>query len=339
MPVLYLNGQETEAHIKNDGLEVLRFDYENDDMRTMRVQLFDLSHVVLIGWPKMTTPVWMKLADKGIPVHLVSRTGRWRGSMHPNKNGHALRRLRQYELARDSSFGLRVAAKLVTAKIRNCRRVLQRLAANRKASETPEQIDISNTLMYVHNKVKNASTVDELRGCEGLAAATYFRRLTYFFPEKIPFRGRSRRPPGDAANALLSWTYSIVLTEVDTAVRVAGLDPCLGFLHGIDYGRSSLSLDLLEPLRAPLCDLLVLNILNHGVLQLNDFEHQDGGGVYLKTNSRKRFFREYERLMQRRFAPRQGESHTDFRQVLRTQVHTLLRAMEGKDLENFFQMP
>ena len=339
MPTLYLNGHTTEAHLAGEALEVHRFDYASDDVRTMKVPIFDISHVVVVGRPNVTMPVLLKLADRGVPVHLVSRSGRWRGSFHPNKNGHAMRRLRQYDLARAPEFGVAVAKKLVLAKIRNSRRVLQRLAANRKLTETADHLAASNDLESGRRRAEKAIDIDELRGCEGFAAAVYFRRLALFFPDNIPFKGRSRRPPRDAANALLSWTYTIVLAEVDAAVRTAGLDPCLGFLHAIDYGRPSLSLDLLEPLRPTVCDLLVLNILNHGVMQENDFEPRDDGGVYLKADSRKIFFREYERLMLRRFAPKAGAAHTDFRQVIRNQVNTLLRIMQGEPEGNFFIMP
>ena len=123
-----------------------------------------------------------------------------------------------------------------------------------------------------------------------MAAVKYFQRLSAFFPAEIPFTQRTRRPPKDAANALLSWTYTIVRSEVDVALRTQGLDPALGWLHELSSGRPALSLDLLEPLRAPVCDLLTLNLLNHKTLQA---EHSrtdlDNGGTYLTEAGRKKF--------------------------------------------------
>jgi CRISPR-associated protein Cas1 len=246
----------------------------------------------------------------------------------------------QYDLARDAEFAVRVSRRLVAAKIRNSRRVLQRLAANRDLANTPEQQDVGNSLQLLVQRADSAENLDSLRGVEGMASALYFRRIGLFFPKDIPFTRRSRRPPKDAANALLSWTYTVLLSEVDAAVRTASLDPCLGFLHEISYGRPSLSLDLLEPLRAPICDLLALQVLNHQMLGPKDFEFRsDDGGTYLTLEGRKRFFFEYERSMTRRFSPEKNAPHTDFRAVIRDQVNTLLRAMEGRELGEFFLMP
>lgn len=217
---------------------------------------------------------------------------------------------------------------------------IQRLAANREASATPEQTDVTNSLQALIQKADEAPELDTLRGVEGYAAALYFKRLATFFPAAFPFTGRSRRPPRDAANALLSFAYTIVLSEVDAALRAAGFDPCLGFLHEISYGRPSLALDLLEPLRAPLCDLLVLRIFNHELLKPADFElNPEDGGTYLTRDGRKTFFIEYERSMTRRFSETKNAPHTDFRKVIRDQTENLMRAMDGKTAGPFFQMP
>jgi len=339
MATLYLNGHDTEARLVRKRVEVTRVDPQADDVKTLYAPLFDIERVVVVGRAEMTTPLLLALARSGIPVHFCSGGGRWIGTLVPRVNGHALRRLRQYDLARDREFALDVARRLIFAKIRNCRRVLQRLAANRSESADPDQIEAIDTLARLAAQAENADSLDLLRGYEGFAGAVYFRRLGAFFPEEFPFNGRSRRPPRDAANALMSWTYTIVLTEIDTAVRTAELDPCLGFLHEISAGRPSLSLDLLEPLRAPLCDMLVLRLVNHKLVKQHYFETRDDGGVYLNDEGRKVFFMYYEETMQRRFAPTKFAAHTDFRGVIREQVYSLMRAMERKSDPAFFLMP
>ena len=123
-------------------------------------------------------------------------------------------------------------------------------------------------------------------------------------------------------------------------MRGHGLDACLGFLHGIQHGTPSLSLDLLEPLRGPVCDLLVLNLLNHRVLTEANFRFDSAsGGFYLKEESRKTFFSSYEATMTRQFIPAKGQPHTDFRRIIESSVTGLLRAMEGDELPEFFLMP
>lgn len=341
MPSVYLNGHETDARLANGKMEVSRPDEEKDDVVTRRIPFFDIERVVVQGRAGVTVPLIHKLIREKIPVAFLTGGGRWLGSIEPNCNGHALRRMRQYDLARDKSFALDMARAAVCAKIRNSRRVLQRMAANRKAANDPEQRDACNSLLSLTQRAQEAEDLEKLRGCEGYAANLYFERLRAFFPEDTPFVERSRRPPRDAANALLSWTYTIVLGEVDGAVRAAGLDSCLGFLHQISYGRPSLSLDLLEPLRGPLCDMLVLRLLNHRLIRADEhFEYNaEDGGTYLSKEGRKVFFVEYERSMMRRFAAAKGEPHTDFRRVIRDQVHSLLHAMDRNSPLELFAMP
>ncbi len=340
MPTLYLNGHDTEAHLTGDALEIVRPDVEKDDILSIKIPLFDIDRIVTLGRPRVTFPVLQKLAYNGIPVHMLTSHGRWVGTFHPETNNNGLRRLRQYELAKDADFAITIARPLIQAKIRNSRRVLQRLAANRGLSQDEAQAEANDRLTRLIERTETTDTVDELRGIEGMAAALYFKRLSVFFPDNIPFNGRNRRPPRDPANALLSWTYAIVQAEIDGALRASGLDPCFGHLHQLNYGRPSLSLDLLEPLRAPLCDLTVVALFTHRIRTENDFEfHTEDGGIYLAKGARKKFFREYERTMLRRFSKAKGEPHTDFRNVIKEQVNTLLKAMETNKNPEFFIMP
>lgn len=340
MPTVYINDWKTEARMKNGTLELRRLNHETEKYDSCKVPLFDIDRAVVLGRPVITIPVLQRLAGEGIPVAFVTSKGRWLAGLYPDANGHALRRLKQYALAGNHATALRIAKALIVAKTKNMRRVLQRLAANRNRTGDDSHRKACSQLENNLAKLGNADTLDEARGYEGTASAVYFEQLGHYFTDDIPFNGRNRQPPKDEANALLSWTYTIVLGEVDAAVRAAGLDPCLGFLHEISHGRPSLSLDLMEPLRAPLCDLLVLDIVNHKRLKKDDFEfNSEDGGTYLKAAARKTFFRQYERTMQRRFAAGKGEPHTDFRSVIRAQINTVLRYLENKDHDGFFQMP
>jgi len=342
MPSLILTSDTLNVRLQSKRLEVLRHDHRAQNPATTRtdVPLFDLDRVILVGRPAISMPVLTELMDAGIPCFFVTARGRWRGALSPDNNLNAARRIRQYEQATDPAFGLRVARRLIFAKIRNSRRVLQRLAANRELSDTPEHEAVCNELKHLAQRAAGAQSLDELRGVEGLAAARYFRRLGAFFPADTPFRERSRRPPKDAANALLSWTYTILLGEVEGAIRSHGLDAAVGTLHVDTANTPSLALDLLEPLRPAVADLLVLSVLNHNILRPEHFEKDlEDGGTYLTEEARKPFFSAYEQAMTRRFALAKGEPHTDFRKVIDDQVCAFLRALEqGKD-EPFFLLP
>lgn len=340
MPTLVFNGNHIEAERASRRIILRRAGDDHAASATISVPLADVDRATVVGHPRIPVSVFQRLMKEGIPVSFVSEKGHWYGTLHPDGDRNVARRLLQYEQHRASAARLMCAKRVVRAKIRNQRRALQRLAANRREGDL--QVDLIEELKQLQRKTAQAADTDALRGIEGCAAARYFERLAAFFPEAAPFNGRSRRPPRDAANALLSWTYTIVLSEIDAALRLQGLDPCLGWLHEVSAGTPALSLDLLEPLRAPVCDLLVLNLLNHGILGPTDFHvSAEDGGTYLNEDARKKFFIHYESHMQRRFKPAAGENHTDLRQCLQRQIWSVLRLLENPEHPDadFFLMP
>eukprot|EP00831_Metopus_contortus_P014673 TRINITY_DN1607_c0_g1_i1.p1 TRINITY_DN1607_c0_g1~~TRINITY_DN1607_c0_g1_i1.p1 ORF type:complete len:344 (-),score=74.00 TRINITY_DN1607_c0_g1_i1:615-1646(-) len=343
MPSLIINNDTVTVRLQSQHLELVKRADSGmaNDFARIRVPLFDVERVMVVGRPSVSVAVLQKFMFEGIPVSFLTARGRWIGALCTDNNMNAGRRIRQYEVYRDEQLKLKLASRIVFAKIRNSRRVLQRLAANRKESDDPRQVKVCEILKRLARFVLlRAENLDQLRGFEGMAAAAYFSRLGAFFPENIPFRERSRRPPANAANSILSWTYTIVQGEIDAVIRSHGLDPCIGFLHSVEHGTPSLTLDLLEPLRAPLCDMLSLHLLNHRILREEHFEfNTEDGGTYLKADARKEFFFAYENAMIRKFALKPGGNHVDFRKIIEDSVLTVLKAMENDDDYEFFLMP
>lgn len=342
MASLILTSDVLSVRLESRRLEVVKRigDGPNPPHEKRTVPLHDLDRVVAVGRPSITIPVLIKLMDLGIPCFFVTSHGRWRGAVMGDNNLNAQRRIRQYEQATDNTFCLGMAQTLIYAKIRNSRRVLQRLAANRALTDEREHESICNELKHFAQRAANAENHDELRGIEGIAAARYFNRLSGFFPAETPFNRRTRRPPRDPANALLSWSYTILLGEMEGIIRSHGLDASIGFLHTDTVNRPSLALDLMEPLRPAFADLLVLNILNHNILRPEHFEiNPENGGTYLTEEGRKPYFMVYEQSMKRRFALKAGESHTDFRKVMESEVCKYIRALELNKFEPFFLLP
>ncbi len=344
MPSLILNGETLRVTLHSKRLEILKrvHDAQGERQESYEVPLHDIDHVVIMGQPAVTMPVLTRLMDEGIPAFFVTRHGRWRGSLSPDNNLNAQRRIMQYEAGTDPVFALHVARKLIYAKIRNSRRVLQRLAANRELLNDPRHQTASSEMKSLAEQVLSASDLDLVRGLEGLAAAHYFRQLTLYFPAELAFKGRNRRPPRDPANALLSFAYTVLLSEMEGAIRTHGLDAGIGALHANRINTPSLALDLMEPLRAAIADLMVLNLANHKMVKAEtDFEYTpEDGGVYLNENGRKFFFIMYEQTMTRRFAAVKGEAHTDLRRVIDQQVCIYLRMLEHQEYEHdFFFLP
>ncbi|MEG2075884.1 MAG: CRISPR-associated endonuclease Cas1, partial [Victivallaceae bacterium] len=192
---------------------------DDPEQSTVRLQvpLFDVDRVMVVGRPLMTMAVFHKLLTYGIPVNFVSGRGKWLGALISQDKLNAARRIMQYESFRNVPWRERVASRIIYAKIRNSRRTLQRLAVVRKCINAPEQQKAMRTLRRIAGIVHIGGPLETLRGWEGMAAACYFSRLNDFFPPELPFVERSRQPPGNAANALLSWSYAIVQGEIDSA--------------------------------------------------------------------------------------------------------------------------
>ena len=330
MPSLYLNGYKTHVKLESKRLLIERRGDDGAVAKRMEVRIGEVDRAIFVGRVRTHVEVIARLLAADVPVSFVSGRGKFLGTACPPHNGSAMLRIRQYELAQNRAFARTIAGRLVHAKIRNSRRVLQRLAAGRDVPPADVRPSLG-ILQKLAERTQTTCDLHTLRGFEGYAGRVYFQTVGHFFPPAFPFGSRSRRPPADPANALLSWTYTILLSECLSAIQAAGLDPCLGFLHGLSYGRPSLALDLLEPYRAPMADLLALHLLNHGLLRAEHFDNQGGeAGCTLKPDGRSVFFAQYEQGMQREFTNARSGGRTTFRACLREDVAQLVAAMQGK---------
>lgn len=296
------------------------------------VPLWDIEHVVMTEHINMTMPVVAELMSRDIPVVITARGERILGLCLPPAP-NAVSRLAQYRSSGEPGFALNLARLWVEAKILNARRVLQRLGANR------EQADVTGTLKELNalaEKAGRTDSVETLRGVEGAAAGAYFEALNGFFPPSCPFERRSRRPPHNAANALLSFTYTLMTAEMECQLHVVGLDPAVGFLHEPADRRPSLALDMIEPFRAPVADALALDLLNHGTLKSGEHFEKKEGGVYLNQEGRKKFFVAYERRMNREFLSDYTGERTSLRGEFRKQAVAVKQAiMDGNQFAPF----
>lgn len=191
-------------------------------------------------------------------------------------------------------------------------------------------------LAALGKKATQQSDLEKLRGVEGRAASVYFDGFAKMLRRGQAFNKRSRRPPTDPVNSLLSFGYALLYNEAVAALVSVGFDPYLGFYHQPRYGRVSLALDLMEEMRQLVVDRLALSLINREVFKACDFSKGEDGGVYLNEDGRKRFLREYERAVSTEFVNRRTGARSSFRRALYEQALALQRVvMQGAAYQPF----
>lgn len=283
--LLILDRRNTLVRLEGHTLRV-----EQPDGVLQRVPLGMLGMVVVHGAPAVTCDVWRELSERGIPAVLVPARGKggiaWLGS--GLSNTIQLRR-QQHQRASDPAVVLAIARQLVGMKLRYQRQLVTGVAAWCAMSPAPPIQELLTAFDDKLASLDSAADVPAVMGFEGAAAAAWYGWLATFLPGVWGFAGRNRRPPRDPVNALLSLGYTLLGGELLGAVQAAGLDPALGFLHGIVPGRESLVLDLIEPLR-PGVDAFVLSLLDR-VLTPRHFADQAEQGCRLNKEGRGLFYR------------------------------------------------
>lgn len=283
---LYVTTEDTYLRLDNDTLRV-----EVERETKLRVPLHHLTAVVCFGHIGLSAPLMHRLADDGIALVLLDANGRFKARLEGAVTGNVLLRQAQFQRADNPAFTLDMARACVAGKIKNTRQVLQRGARESKVDEEAKRLTrCSDDLAASLRALPEVTDLDTLRGVEGEAARQYFSGLNLLvkadFRDAFQMDGRSRRPPRDRFNALLSFLYAMWMNDCRSALEAAGLDPQVGFLHALRPGRAALALDLMEEFR-PWADRLVLSLINRGQINAGDFVLREGGGVSLEPDARK----------------------------------------------------
>jgi CRISPR-associated protein Cas1 len=288
------------------------------------VRLHELERVVILGGTAgMTSQAATCLMEAGVETAFLSSTGRFRGWLSPAKGRGVSLRLAQFDAYSDPVRRLSLARAIVAQKIRNSETLLARYSRNHDDFDPSVERE---RLARSATTASEALSVASLLGIEGDAAAAYFAAFGRMLKGGFSFSTRTRRPPRDAANALLSFGYTLLSAEATSAVAGAGLDPALGMLHEPQEGRPSLGLDLTEEFRQPLVDRLVLALANTRVLSAT--EDFTGNEFRLTDPARRRFLLAYEERMTERFFDRTLNQETSLRGRLRLQAHRLGKAIQ-----------
>ena len=255
--------------------------------------LLMLEGIVTFSYKGASPALMGACAQRGIQLAFLTPRGRFLARVFGQDRGNVLLRKTQYRFSDDPAESCRIARSFIFGKVYNQRWVLERtLRDHRLRVDETALHQASQALASFLPIIETAEELDTLRGLEGEAAARYFQVFDEMvLSQKADFllNDRNRRPPTDNMNALLSFAYTILANDCASALESVGLDSYVGFLHRDRPGRASLSLDLMEELRAPLADRLCLTLVNNRVLQDKHFERQDSGAVYLSDEGRKQF--------------------------------------------------
>jgi CRISPR-associated endonuclease Cas1/CRISPR-associated protein Cas4 len=287
------------------------------------VRLEETSHVVLLTGVQCTSAALRECCERDIPiVHLSGSrmVGLTTGIVHKNVELRA----EQFASARDSSRCLELARWLIYAKIWNSRVLLRR-------NGKPDERDLV-MLKQLAGLACEAPDAETLLGTEGAAARTYFSAFSSMLrtePSAFSMEGRTRRPPRDPVNALLSLAYTLLLRDWMVALLVVGFDPMMGFYHRPKYGKPALALDLMEPFRPVIAESVVVTALNNGEVEETDFVERTGG-VYLKPEGRKRFMGTYERRVGQEVRHPLFGYRCTYRRIFELEARLLARWLTGE---------
>lgn len=282
----YLTRERDNIVIKQEGEVVQRFPYRIID------------GIVCFSYLGASPSLIKLCAEQNINLSFHTPKGQFCGRFVGPTNGNVLLRREHYRLA-DEDQSLEYAKRFILAKVSNARKYLLRFKRDHKDRVDMNLFEEVNTeLTWALEQIQTVPDKETLLGIEGQAANQYFRLFNDFVltaKETFSFNGRSRRPPLDCVNALLSFGYSMLTYECQSALEAVGLDSYVGFFHTDRPGRASLALDLVEEFRAYIVDSFVFSLINRGQLTKKDFEIKENGSVLLTDKGRVTFIEAWQK--------------------------------------------
>lgn len=291
--VLYVTTQK--AYCSKDGTNVV---VKVDRKERFRTPVHVIGSIVCFGNVTCTPFLLGLCGQEGVGVSYHTESGRFLARVEGPRSGNVRLRRAQHELTCIPSRTAPVASLLVTAKIANTRVLLQRSLRDHPESTDAEPIQlVIRRLQSLVRELTEPLPLERVRGVEGEAARHYwgvFNSLIRHDDPAFVFHGRSKRPPRDAVNALLSFVYALLSRDVTSACESVGLDPQMGFLHADRPGRASLAFDLMEPLRSAIADRLVLSLINRKQVKPSGFLLRESGGVHMDDDTRKQVIVAYQ---------------------------------------------
>lgn len=278
------------AYLSLDGENVV---VEADGKQLGRLPIHTIDGIMSFGYIGASPALMGKCAEYGKLLVFLKPNGRFLAKVTGKSYGNIQLRREQYRICDDAGRSLDIACGIIAAKISNSAAVVSRTMRDHEMRIDAEKFsNVSTTLRQAKTLAYESKTPDTLRGIEGEAANAYFSVFDDMIlqqKESFYYKGRSRRPPTDNVNALLSFSYSLLTSMCVSALESVGLDAYAGFFHTERPGRCSLALDMVEEFRAAFADRFTLTVINKRIVDENDFTEKENGGVLLSDDGRKRF--------------------------------------------------
>jgi CRISPR-associated protein Cas1 len=323
MTTLYLSEQGSKLRKTSQRLVVEKY---GDTL--LEVPVYGIDRVLIFGAVQISTQAISFLLESGIDVSFLSVHGRLKGKLSPVQSKNVFLRLTQYDRYKDGEFKPMIARSIVEGKLKNQRTLVLRYQRNHPEADFSAQLDtISNSI----SSLVDTKEISSLIGLEGASSGAYFRCYSKMLSQNFTFDKRTKHPPLDPANAILSLGYVLITNEIGALAESTGFDPFIGFLHSLRYGRKSLPLDLVEEFRHPVIDGLVQTLVNTGSIKEDDFYRESNGAFLLNREAFKRFITAYEERMEKLFLDRNDNSNTSYRKLFRKQVVKMERAILNRE--------
>lgn len=325
---LYVQTQGAYLRLDHDTLQV-----EIEKQKALQVPLHHLGGITIFGNVLLSPFLIHRCAEDGRSLVWLTEHGRFKGRLAGHTTGNVLLRRAQHDALTQPAKTLDIARYIVAGKLQNARNILMRSA---RESSTDQDCTALSQAAEIHaNSIRSTETatdLEKLRGIEGYAAKAYFGAFTAMVRQNrnvFAFTERSRRPPKDPINALLSFVYTLLVGECVAACEGVGLDPQMGYLHTLRPGRPALALDLMEELRAPLADRLVLTLINRQQITPDDFIDRPGGAIYLTKEGRTTVLTAYQKRKQEALFHTVVDTKVPLGLLCHTQARLLARHLRG----------
>lgn len=330
---LYVTSEN--SYLGLDGENVVVYD---DKKEIGRVPLHNLEGIVSFGY-RGTSPALMgACADKNISLCYLTPQGKFLARITGKIKGNVILREQQFLSCKDETIRLRIEKNCILGKVYNARWVLERAVRDHSMQIDAETVKTASLqLKSFLDYIQNAKSIDQLRGYEGEAASIYFGvfdELILQQKKDFIFQGRNKRPPLDNVNAMLSFVYTLLTNQITSALETVGLDPYVGYMHTDRPGRASLSLDLIEELRAVMADRFVLSLINKKIVNGKDFTRKENGAVLMDTESRKKLLSEWQNKKKEMITHPYLKEKMEWGMVPYVQAMLLARFLRG-DLDGY----